>query len=73
MDLPVHGGPGDAHAFGDLASRVLAGVDEAKQRLALVLRELRLLAAEPTFGFGDRHALAGSGANQVGIELGHDA
>lgn len=36
----------------------------------LGLGEFGLFAAEPAFGFGDLHAFAGAGPNEVGLEFG---
>lgn len=36
----------------------------------LALAEFGLFAAEPAFGFGDLHAFAGAGADEVGFEFG---
>jgi hypothetical protein len=36
----------------------------------LAFAEFGLFAAEPAFGFGDLHAFAGSGADEVGFEFG---
>jgi hypothetical protein len=36
----------------------------------LAFGEFGLFAAEPAFGFGDLHAFAGSGADEVGFEFG---
>jgi hypothetical protein len=46
-------------------------VHQGDQGSLLLPVELGLFAAEPSFGLGDLHALAGAEPNEVGLELGH--
>ena len=52
---------------------MLAGAVQLHEVLLLRRGELGLAAAELAGRLGDRHALAGAGTNQVGLELGDRA
>lgn len=67
---PIHGAPGDPEEFDDLRTGVLTSVVEGDEALFLRGGELGLLAAEPSLGLGDLHALSGAGTDVVGLEFG---
>ena len=68
FDGAVDGGAADAEEFGDLGGAVLTAVHQRDQVCFLAAVELGLLAAQPAFGLGDLHALAGAEPDQVGTQ-----
>ena len=62
---------GRRREFGDLGGAVLAAVHQGDEVCFLAAVALGLLGAQPAFGLGDLHALAGAEPDQVGLELGH--
>jgi hypothetical protein len=72
-DGAVHSRAGHAEEFLEFADGVLAGAVELDEVGFLHRAELGLLAAQPSLGVGDAHALARARAHEVGFELGdHD-
>jgi len=49
---------------------VATGLPQRHEQGFLLATELGLLAAEPSFGFGDGHPFTGTGPGEVGLELG---
>ena len=73
LDCAIDRGAGHAEELGDLASRVGAGAVQLHEVLLLRGREFGLATAKLAGGLRDRHALAGTGADEVGLELGDHA
>jgi hypothetical protein len=71
LEGAIDGGPSDPEEFSKFGLGVGAEVVQLEQMLGLVRLQLRLLAAQPTVGFGNLHPLPGPHPDQVGFELGN--
>ena len=62
-------GMSDTEELGQFGCAVRAEVVQFEQVLGMVRLQLRLLAAQPSFGLGDLHAFTGPQSNQVSLKL----
>ncbi|AOX66225.1 hypothetical protein BJK06_11070 [Curtobacterium sp. BH-2-1-1] len=71
VDAAVDGCASDAEQLGEFGDRVRASFVDLEEVALLRGAEFGLPAAEVAFRFRDLHSFARSGADEVGLELGH--
>lgn len=71
VDAAVDGCASDAEQLGKFGDRVRASFVDLEEMALPRGAELGLPAAEVAFRFRDLHSFARSGADEVGLELGH--
>jgi hypothetical protein len=64
---PVDGGTSDAEQVGEFSGAVVPAVEQSHQMRFLPVVQLGLLAAQPSFGSGDLHALPSAQTDQVSL------